>query len=141
MAIRGVTLAAIAVILAAEGYAHVREILLRPDLNVIDRSGRVISLEEKELLFHEVTRETSIGSDTYAPTDMEFVSIVRSTLDRLTVCGMARLRSRSGVWGSWQIIDIILPGDHPLLKETVRKPVLQGMAAPKDGTQACISSS
>jgi hypothetical protein len=122
----------IAAILAIEGY-HLSSRYFYGPLNVIDWSGRVMTLEEKELLFHEVTRETTIKGDTYATTDVEFASIVRSTLDPLTVCGMVRLRSRSGVWGSWQIIDIILPGDHPLLKETVRTPVLQGMAAPTDG--------
>jgi hypothetical protein len=131
MAFRWIILAIIAAILAAEGYVLTSRYLYGP-LNVIDWSGRVMTLEEKELLFQEVTRETMKG-ETDAPADMEFASIVRSTLDPLTVCGMARLRSRSGVWGSWQIIDIILPGDHPLLKATFRKSVLQGMAAPTDG--------
>jgi hypothetical protein len=130
MAFRWISLALIAAILAGEGYLLFNRYFYGP-LNVIDWSGRVMTLEEKQQLFGE-TRE-DIQRETDAVTDMEFASLVRSTLDPLTVCGMARVRSRSGVWGSWQIIDIILPGDHPLLKASFRKPVLQGMAAPVDG--------
>jgi hypothetical protein len=129
MALRWITLALIAALLAAEGYFLFNRYFYGP-LNVIDWSGRVMTLEEKQRLFQS-TRERVRG-EIDAGTDMEFASLVRSTLDPLTVCGMARVRNRSS-WGSWQIIDIILPGDHPLLKYTSRKPVLQGMAAPTDG--------
>jgi hypothetical protein len=130
MAFRWISLAVIAAILAAEGTLLFNRTFYGP-LNVIDWSGHVMTLEEKQLLFQETREE--MRRRTNAVTDMEFASLVRSTLDPLTVCGMARQRNSSGVWGSWQIIDIILPGEHPLLKETVRKPVLQGMSAPVDG--------
>jgi hypothetical protein len=126
MAFRWISLALIAAILAAEGYLLFDRYFYGP-LKVIDWSGRVMTLEEKELLFEATREEANYATD--AATDMEFAGIVRSVMDPLTVCGMVRLRSRSGVWENWIIFDIILPGDHPLLKATHRILVLQGMAS------------
>jgi hypothetical protein len=121
MALRWISLALIAAILAAEGYLLFDRTFYGP-LKVIDWSGRV-----KELLFGATREQVKDATD--AATDMEFASMVRSVMDPLTVCGMVRLRSGSGAWENWIIFDILLPGDHPLLKATFRVPVLQGMTS------------
>jgi hypothetical protein len=129
MKFRWISSTLIAAILAAEGYLLFNSYFYGP-LNVVDWSGRVMTLEEKEQLL-EAMRERVKG-DTDAASNMEFASIVRSTLDPLTVCGMARLRNSTGVWGSWVIFDIGYPGNHPLLKQTIRRPFLQGIGEPLD---------
>lgn len=122
---RWISLALIAAILAAEGYLLFDRTFSGP-LKIIDWSGWVTTLKEKELLFDAI-REQVKATD--AATDIEFASMVRSVMDPLTVCGMVRLRSGSGDWENWIIFDILLPGDHPLLKATFRVPVLQGMTS------------
>ena len=117
MHLRWISLALIAAILAAEGYLLFNRYFYGP-LNFMDWSGRVMTLDEKEQLF-EVTRDVVTE---FPATDVEFASIVRSALDPLTVCGIARLKSRAGAWGNWEIFNIGFVGDHPVLKETVLVP-------------------
>ena len=117
MPLRWISLALIAAILAAEGYLLFNRYFHGP-LTFFDWSGRVMTLEEKEHLFEETRHVVT----EFPATDVEFARIVRSALDPMTVCGIARLKNRSGIWGSWVIFHIGFPGDHPLLKETVLVP-------------------
>ena len=95
MAFRLLGLSLIGVILSAEGYLLFQRYLYGP-LNIIDWSGRVTTLDEKEQLLAELREKLNTKGLIEAPTSYELTNLVRSGLDPLAVCGMSRFKSKSG---------------------------------------------
>jgi hypothetical protein len=117
----------IAAILAAEGYLVFNRYLYGP-LNVIDWSGRVMTLDEKEQLFGELREKLNTGGLVEAPTSYELTRLVRSRLDPLAVCGMSRFQRKSRAWGNWMLFSIEFRGDHAVTKEVINRPLLRGIS-------------
>jgi hypothetical protein len=126
MAIRWIGLILIGVILTAEGYLIFERYFYGP-LNIIDWSGRVMTLDEKEQLFGELREELKAKGLIEAPTSYELTKIVRSGLDPLAVCGMSRFKSKSRAWGNWTLFSIEFRGDHAVTKHIINQPLLRGI--------------
>ncbi|KRQ07498.1 hypothetical protein AOQ71_23275 [Bradyrhizobium manausense] len=131
MAFRLLSLLLIGVILSAEGYLLFQRCLYGP-LNIIDWSGRVMTLDEKGQLFGELREILNKRGLIEAPSSYELGKMVRSNLDPLAVCGMSRFKSKSGAWGNWTLFSIEFPGDRLVTKETISRPLLRGISRTAD---------
>jgi hypothetical protein len=126
MAFRWIGLILIGVILTTEGYFIFERYFYGP-LNIIDWSGRAMTLDEKEQLFGELREKLNAKGLTEAPTSYELTKIVRSGLDPLAVCGMSRFKSKSRAWGNWTLFSIEFRGDHAVTKQMIKRPLLRGI--------------
>jgi hypothetical protein len=126
MAVRWIGLILIGFILTAEGYLIFQNSFYGP-LNIIDLSGRVMTLDEKEQLFDELREKLGAKDPNKASISYELTRIVRSGLDPLAVCGMSRFRSNSRAWGNWTLFSIEFRGDHTVTKRTIDRPLLRGV--------------
>jgi hypothetical protein len=127
MAFRWISLILIGVILTAEGYLIFERYFYGP-LNVIDWSGSVMTLDEKEQLFGKLRETLNEKGLIEAPTSYELTRIVRSGLDALAVCGMSRFKSKSRAWGNWMLFSVEFRGDHAVTKRIINQPVLRGIS-------------
>jgi hypothetical protein len=127
MAFRWISLILIGVILTAESYLIVQRYFYGP-LNIIDWSGRIMTLDEKEQLFGGLREQLNAEGLIEAPTSYELTRIVRSRLDPRAVCGIGRFKGKSGAWGNWQLFSIEFPGDHGITKEIINHPLLRDMS-------------
>jgi len=126
MAFRWISLILICVILTSEGYLIFERYFYGP-LNIIDWSGRVMTLDEKEQLFGQLRETLSAKGLIEAPTSYELTRIVRSGLDPLAVCGMSRFKSNSHAWGNWTLFSIEFRGGHVVTKQVINQPLLRGI--------------
>jgi hypothetical protein len=126
MAFRWISLILVGVLLTSEAYLIFERYFYGP-LNIIDWSGRVMTLDEKEQLFGEL-----IGEGLEAPTSYELTRIVRSGLDPLAVCGMSRFKSKSRAWGNWTLFSIEFRGDHAVTKQIINRSLLRGFSTSID---------
>lgn len=127
MPLRWISLILIGVLLAAEGYLIFERYVHGP-LNIIDWSGRVLTLDEKEQIFGELRKtlhDKGLIEDN--PTSYELSRIVRSGLDPLAACGMSRFKTKSRAWGNWTLFSIEFSGEHAVTKEVINRPLLRGI--------------
>jgi hypothetical protein len=124
MAVRWIGLILIGFILTAEGYLIFQNSFYGP-LNIIDLSGRVMTLDEKEQLFDELGEKLGAKDPNKASISYELTRMVRSGLDPLAVCGMSRFKINSRAWGNWTLFSIEFRGDHTVTKRTLDRPLLR----------------